>query len=135
MEKLKQKLHTDDELNWLDHSQTLREQGIDDNEMLLLRCKFFYSDQNVDSRDPVQLNLLYMQVHDDILNGSHPVSFDKAHEFAGYQCQIQFGPHNKQKHKLGFLELKDFLPKEYIKQKGECKIFMVEAVLVPGGSM
>uniref|UniRef100_A0A8B9CH07 Talin 1 n=1 Tax=Anser brachyrhynchus TaxID=132585 RepID=A0A8B9CH07_9AVES len=124
MEKLKQKLHTDDELNWLDHGRTLREQGIDDNETLLLRRKFFYSDQNVDSRDPVQLNLLYVQARDDILNGSHPVSFDKACEFAGYQCQIQFGPHNEQKHKPGFLELKDFLPKEYIKQKGERKIFM-----------
>ncbi|NXN15086.1 TLN1 protein, partial [Indicator maculatus] len=102
MEKLKQKLHTDDELNWLDHGRTLREQGIDDNETLLLRRKFFYSDQNVDSRDPVQLNLLYVQVW----------------------CQIQFGSHNEQKHKPGFLELKDFLPKEYIKQKGERKIFM-----------
>lgn len=143
-------------MNWLDHGRTLREQGIDDNETLLLRRKFFYSDQNVDSRDPVQLNLLYVQVQqccpvtthqvfgqeqpwgisgawlaplcqhrshqmwkgaeqtavsslpiqarDDILNGSHPVSFDKACEFAGYQCQIQFGPHNEQKHKPGFLE-------------------------------
>uniref|UniRef100_A0A674K574 Talin 1 n=1 Tax=Terrapene triunguis TaxID=2587831 RepID=A0A674K574_9SAUR len=45
-------------------------------------------------------------------------------EFAGFQCQIQFGPHNEQKHKPGFLDLKDFLPKEYIKQKGERKIFM-----------
>uniref|UniRef100_A0A8B9VPC5 Talin 1 n=1 Tax=Anas zonorhyncha TaxID=75864 RepID=A0A8B9VPC5_9AVES len=123
MEKLKQKLHTDDELNWLDHGRTLCEQGIDD-ETLLLRRKFFYSDQNVDSRDPVQLNLLYVQARNDILNGSHPVSFDKACEFAGYQCQIQFGPHNEQKHKPVFLELKDFLPKEYIKQKGERKIFM-----------
>ncbi|KAI1240201.1 hypothetical protein IHE44_0011656 [Lamprotornis superbus] len=181
MEKLKQKLHTDDEcrcldvlgmgsacanglgeeeqgplpragtscalvpvpaytlalsaVNWLDHGRTLREQGIDDNETLLLRRKFFYSDQNVDSRDPVQLNLLYVQVQlpkapgstascqpltrlvaedfvrnrdgrarDDILNGSHPVSFDKACEFAGHQCQIQFGPYNEQKHKPGFLE-------------------------------
>uniref|UniRef100_A0A8C6XTE1 Talin 1 n=1 Tax=Naja naja TaxID=35670 RepID=A0A8C6XTE1_NAJNA len=124
MERLKQKLHTDDELNWLDHGRTLREQGIDDNETLLLRRKFFYSDQNVDSRDPVQLNLLYVQARDDILNGSHPVSFDKACEFAGYQCQIQFGPHNEQKHKAGFLDLKDFLPKEYVKQKGERKIFL-----------
>uniref|UniRef100_A0A8D2KWM4 Talin 1 n=1 Tax=Varanus komodoensis TaxID=61221 RepID=A0A8D2KWM4_VARKO len=64
------------------------------------------------------------QARDDILNGSHPVSFDKACEFAGFQCQIQFGPHNEQKHKPGFLDLKDFLPKEYIKQKGERKIFM-----------
>ncbi|MEQ2217997.1 hypothetical protein XENOCAPTIV_027718, partial [Xenoophorus captivus] len=61
MEKLKAKLHTDDDLNWLDHSRTFREQGVDENETLLLRRKFFYSDQNVDSRDPVQLNLLYVQ--------------------------------------------------------------------------
>uniref|UniRef100_UPI003704D4D1 Integrin beta-6,Talin-1 n=1 Tax=Mus musculus TaxID=10090 RepID=UPI003704D4D1 len=112
-----------DELNWLDHGRTLREQGVEEHETLLLRRKFFYSDQNVDSRDPVQLNLLYVQARDDILNGSHPVSFDKACEFAGFQCQIQFGPHNEQKHKAGFLDLKDFLPKEYVKQKGERKIF------------
>uniref|UniRef100_A0AAR2JNY5 Talin 1 n=1 Tax=Pygocentrus nattereri TaxID=42514 RepID=A0AAR2JNY5_PYGNA len=123
MEKLKQKLHTDDELNWLDHGRTLREQGVEEIEMLLLRRKFFYSDQNVDSRDPVQLNLLYVQARDDILNGSHPVSFDKACEFAGYQCQIQFGDHNESKHKPGFLDLKEFLPKEYVKNKGEKKIF------------
>uniref|UniRef100_A0A7N8X271 Talin 1 n=1 Tax=Mastacembelus armatus TaxID=205130 RepID=A0A7N8X271_9TELE len=79
MEKLKQKLHTDDE------------------------CM--------------------SNARDDILNGSHPVSFDKACEFAGYQCQIQFGDHNESKHKPGFLDLKEFLPKEYIKNKGEKRIF------------
>ncbi|CAM9487463.1 talin-2 [Lampetra fluviatilis] len=118
MEKLKQKLHTDDDMNWLDHGRTLREQGVEDVETLLLRRKFFYSDQNVDSRDPVQLNLLYVQARDDILNGSHPVSFEMACEFAGYQAQIQFGPHNELKHKPGFLDLKEFLPKEYVKQRG-----------------
>ncbi|XP_038850017.1 talin-2-like [Salvelinus namaycush] len=124
MEKLKAKLHTDDDLNWLDHSRTFREQGVEETETLLLRRKFFYSDQNVDSRDPVQLNLLYVQARDDILNSSHPVSFDKACEFAGIQAQIQFGPHIEHKHKPGFLDLKEFLPKEYIKQRGnEKKIF------------
>ncbi|XP_015742916.1 talin-2 isoform X2 [Python bivittatus] len=124
MEKLKAKLHTDDDLNWLDHSRTFREQGVDENETLLLRRKFFYSDQNVDSRDPVQLNLLYVQARDDILNGSHPVSFEKACEFGGFQAQIQFGPHVEHKHRPGFLDLKEFLPKEYIKQRGaEKRIF------------
>nr|XP_005168939.1 talin-2 isoform X2 [Danio rerio] len=124
MEKLKAKLHTDDDLNWLDHGRTFREQGVEESETLLLRRKFFYSDQNVDSRDPVQLNLLYVQARDDILNGSHPVSFDKACEFGGIQTQIQFGPHIEHKHKTGFLDLKEFLPKEYIKQRGaEKKIF------------
>ncbi|XP_051989863.1 talin-2-like [Xyrauchen texanus] len=124
MEKLKAKLHTDDDLNWLDHGCTFREQGVEESETLLLRRKFFYSDQNVDSRDPVQLNLLYVQARDDILNGSHPVSFDKACEFGGIQAQIQFGPHIEHKHKSGFLDLKEFLPKEYIKQRSaEKKVF------------
>jgi len=49
-------------VDWLDHSKTLREQGIDPSETLLLRRKYFFSDQNVDARDPIQLNLLYVQV-------------------------------------------------------------------------
>lgn len=53
-------------VNWLDHSRTFREQGVEESEILLLRRKFFYSDQNVDSRDPVQLNLLYVQVINDL---------------------------------------------------------------------
>uniref|UniRef100_A0A452VJS5 Talin 2 n=1 Tax=Ursus maritimus TaxID=29073 RepID=A0A452VJS5_URSMA len=65
-----------------------------------------------------------LKARDDILNGSHPVSFEKACEFGGFQAQIQFGPHVEHKHKPGFLDLKEFLPKEYIKQRGaEKKIF------------
>ena len=62
MDQLRKKLKTDDEVNWIDPSKTLREQGIDETETVLLRRKFFFSDQNIDSRDPVQLNLLYVQV-------------------------------------------------------------------------
>ncbi|XP_055955771.1 talin-2-like isoform X4 [Patella vulgata] len=124
LEEMKKKLHTDDDMNWLDHSKTLREQGIDQNEILLLRRKFFFSDQNVDARDPIQLNLLYVQSRDAILNGTHPVSLEEAIKFGGIQCQIQFGDHVDSKHKSGFLDLKEFLPKEYLKVKGaEKKIF------------
>jgi hypothetical protein len=91
-------------VNWIDPSKTLREQGIIENETLLLRRKFFFSDQNIDSRDPVQLNLLYVQARDAILDGTHPVTQDKACEFAGIQCHIQFGDHNESKHRPGFLE-------------------------------
>ncbi|XP_076258491.1 talin_middle and talin-RS domain-containing protein rhea isoform X2 [Rhynchophorus ferrugineus] len=124
MEQLRKKLHTDDDVNWLDPSKTLREQGIDENETVLLRRKFFFSDQNIDSRDPVQLNLLYVQARDAILNGTHPITQEKACEFAGIQCQIQFGDHIEVKHKPGFLELKEFLPQSYTKIKSiEKKVF------------
>ncbi|XP_066588504.1 talin-1 isoform X3 [Prorops nasuta] len=124
MDQLRKKLKTDDEVNWIDPSKTLREQGIDETETVLLRRKFFFSDQNIDSRDPVQLSLLYVQARDAILDGTHPITQEKACAFAGIQCQIQFGDHKEDKHKSGFLDLKEFLPQSYSKVKGiEKKIF------------
>lgn len=64
-----------------------------------MRKKLFFSDENIDSRDPVQLNLLYAQIRDGIVNGTHPVTYVKACEFAGIQIHIQFGDYNEQKHK------------------------------------
>lgn len=61
----------------MDTGKTLREQGIDESETVLLKRKFFFSDQNIDSRDPVQLNLLYVQARDAILDGTHPVTQEK----------------------------------------------------------
>ena len=49
-------------VNWLNPDKTLQEQGIEETSILTLRKKFFFSDQTVDRNDPVQLNLLYMQV-------------------------------------------------------------------------
>ncbi|KAJ8686379.1 hypothetical protein QAD02_022173, partial [Eretmocerus hayati] len=124
MDQLRKKLKTDDEVDWIDPSKTLREQGIDENQTLLLRRKYFFSDQNIDSRDPVQLSLLYVQARDAILDGTHPVTQEKACVFAGIQCQIQFGDYKEDKHKPGFLDLKELLPQSYMKVKGiEKKIF------------
>lgn len=47
---------------WLDQSKTLRQQEIDEQSTVVLRRKYFFSDTNVDQGDPVQLNLLYVQV-------------------------------------------------------------------------
>ncbi|VDL88754.1 unnamed protein product [Schistocephalus solidus] len=62
MDKLRRELHTDDDVTWLNPSQSLRQQGIGEKEILLLRRRYFFSDMNVDARDPVQLNLLYVQL-------------------------------------------------------------------------
>lgn len=126
MEKLKMKLKTDDDLNWVDHSKTLDEQEVFPDETLIFRRKFFYSDQNIDSRDPMQLHLLYVQTRDAIINGTHPVTLDQACRFAGIQCQVEFGDHLETKHKSGFIDLKDFLPRDYSKQKSLDKKIFVE---------
>lgn len=47
---------------WLDQSKTLRQQEIDEQSTVVLRRKYFFSDTNIDQGDPVQLNLLYVQV-------------------------------------------------------------------------
>lgn len=44
------------------------------------------------------------QARDAIINGTHPVTVEQAAQFAGMQCQIQFGDHVETKHKPGFLE-------------------------------
>lgn len=64
-------------VEWLDQHKTLRECGVDAKETLLFKRRLYYSDRNVDSRDPVQLNLLYVQTRDAILNGKQVVTEDK----------------------------------------------------------
>ena len=49
-------------VNWLNPEKSLREQGIEESSTLTLRRKYFFSDQNIDCNDPIQLNLLYVQV-------------------------------------------------------------------------
>lgn len=50
-------------VNWLSPTLTLRQQGLLEHTLLLtLRKKLFFTDENVNSNDPVQLHLLYVQV-------------------------------------------------------------------------
>ena len=125
MEELKRNLHTEDGgkltivnwymltslscsclplVHWVDHGKTLREQGIVESDILLLKRKYFYSDANIDSRDPIQLNLLYQQAKEAILNATHPVTQEDAVTFAAFQAQVQFGDYRESTHKPGFLE-------------------------------
>ena len=89
---------------WVDHTKTLREQGIDESEVLLLKRKLFFDVDKVDTSDPVQLNLLYEQAKMDILDGKNPVSSNNCIQFAAYQVQIQFGDNKQDKHIPGFLQ-------------------------------
>lgn len=51
----------------------------------------------------MQLNLLYEQAKEAILEGTHPVRLEDAIQFAALQVQIQFGDHKEDKHKVGML--------------------------------
>ncbi|KAI6238292.1 BMA-TLN-1, isoform b [Aphelenchoides fujianensis] len=115
IQQLRAKLHTDEEIHWVDQSKTLREQQIGEHEELTLRRKYFFSDTNVDTRDPVQLNLLYLQCRDGVLSGVHPVSRDTAIKLAALQCFIEYGPFQEGVQKQ--LNVRELLPKEYAKAK------------------
>jgi len=89
---------------WLNPEKCLPEQGISENDILLLKKKFFFSDQNIDRTDPIQLNLLYVQARDSVVSGKYPCREDEAIQFAAIQCQIQFGNHEPDKHNSKFLK-------------------------------
>ena len=109
----------------------LCEQGVEESTTLTLRKKFFFSDQNVQSNDPVQLNLLYVQMRDAIINGTHPCTHNECVHLAALQCQIQHGNYSATKHQPGYLELHRFLPPHLIKQKGiETSIFAEHRKLI-----
>ncbi|KAJ3121845.1 Talin-1 [Nowakowskiella sp. JEL0407] len=100
------------------------EQGIKDSEIVILKKKFFFSDQNIDRNDPIQLNLMYNHSKEMIVSGKHPCKLEEAILFASLQCQFIFGNHEPDNHKPGSLKLSDFVPSEYLKKKElEKKIF------------
>ncbi|XP_063542802.1 talin-1-like isoform X2 [Cydia strobilella] len=119
LQQLSKKLKTDDNVEWLEQQKTLREMAVAPTETLLLKRRLFYSDRKVDARDPVQLNLLYVQARDAVLEGRHPVTEEQAVQFAGIQCQVQYGDFQEDKHKPGFIEnLSEFLPHIYANSWG-----------------
>ena len=78
---------------WLDHSKTLRQQDIDEQSTVVLRRKYFFSDNDVDQRDPVQLNLLYIQVNKSLSTIS--------------QVNIPFSPSSVSKWNIGWYTSRD----------------------------
>ncbi|KAJ3396785.1 Talin-1 [Lobulomyces angularis] len=106
-----------EDARWLNPDKTLAEQGLGEADIVILKKKFYFTDQNIDRNDPVQLNLLYNQAKDSILSGKHPCTSEEASQFAAIQCQIQFGNHEPDKHKIGFIKVKDYIPPEYQKNK------------------
>ena len=48
--------------NWVDNGKTLREQGIVESEVLLLKRKLFFKEDE-ETDNPLQRNMLYEQVN------------------------------------------------------------------------
>jgi talin len=116
---------------WLKPGLSLPEQGVvDAKEVLLLKKRYFASDDKVDTSDPIQLHLLYAQCLDAVLKGNLYVTEEEAINLASYEMQDVFGDHDPNKHVKGFLKLEDFLPKYLIKDKKraeKCELAIYQA--------
>ena len=67
------------------------------------RKRLFFRDMNLDQSDPVQVNLLYAQMKEDINDGTHPVSKEEAIHLAALQFQVTYGSFNEAMQKPGLL--------------------------------
>ncbi|EGC30476.1 hypothetical protein DICPUDRAFT_50735 [Dictyostelium purpureum] len=103
---------------WLNSNQILSEQGISETDITVLMKKFFFNDANIDRNDPVQLHLLFVQCRDGIIEGKYPTQREESLALAALQCQVSHGDYNPTKHTSGFLNLKEYLPLQWVKSKG-----------------
>ena len=118
--------------NWLNPDKTLREQGLVEEDFVILKKKFFVTDQNVDRTDPVQLVMMYTQSYDMVVTGKIPTTAEEAIQFGGIILQIKFGNHDPEKHKPGFVKLKDLVASEYHKNKDVEKAIYKEHSILHG---
>lgn len=121
-------------VGWLNPEKTLREQGLGEADYVILKKKFFVTDQNVDRTDPVQLVIMYTQSYDMILSGKLPCTAEEAAQFAGIAMQVKFGNQDPDKHKPGYAKMKDLVPAEYRKNKDVEKAIYKEHSILQGTS-
>lgn len=115
-----------EDVQWLNPAKSLIEQGLGENDVVIFKKKFFFSDQNIDRNDPIQLNLLYNQVRELIIMGKYPCTMEEASQLAAMQCQIQYGNYDSTKHKGNFFRNPEIVPKEYYKNKTVEKMIQQE---------
>jgi len=102
---------------WLNNNQILSEQGVGEADIVVMKKKFFFNDANIDRNDPVQLHLLYVQCRDAIIEGKYPAQREELLSLASLQCQVAMGDYSPAKHVSGYLNVKEYLPAQFVKSK------------------
>jgi len=111
---------------WLHPNQPLVEQGIEEKDTLLLKKKFFVTDQSVDRGDPIQLHLVFIQCRDMIVSGQTPCQYVEATSLASLLLQVELGNYSAQRDIKGSLREKmqtgKLVAPGFIKQYGFDKL-------------
>eukprot|EP01116_Phalansterium_solitarium_P023894 TRINITY_DN8583_c0_g1_i4.p1 TRINITY_DN8583_c0_g1~~TRINITY_DN8583_c0_g1_i4.p1 ORF type:complete len:716 (+),score=234.47 TRINITY_DN8583_c0_g1_i4:107-2254(+) len=98
---------------WLQSNTSLDEQNVPEGTILILKKRFFYSDNLLDKEDPVSLHLLYVQSRDAVLNGEYSVTKNEAIELASLLCQVLHGNYDPNRK----IDIKSVLPLAFRKEK------------------
>jgi len=116
---------------WLDPTQTLCYEEIDANDVLILKKRLFFTDERLNRNDNVQVNLVYNQVKDSIINGVNPCTLDEALQLAAIQCRVLYGDCEPEKLK-SILNIDECLPPDYRKTKKVEKLIIDEYMKLKG---
>jgi len=91
--------------------------------MFLFKKKIFLKNDDLEMKDPVAKNLVYLQGVHDVIESVYTCEIPEAIQLAAYQVQVTYSKHNPDIHTAGFLtknastNIKSFVPKALWSQK------------------
>lgn len=116
----------EDDTHWLRPGRLLREQGAFEAKSIILKRRFFFSYDNIDTTDPVELNLLYGQIRILIVSSRCPCTLPVACMFAATQLQVDLGDYIPEKRRPSDIQLQNLMPSDFAKHKDARKMIINE---------
>lgn len=85
----------------------------------VFKCKMF-RELNIINADEFSTHLYYIQTKENIVSGYFNAPIHIAVTLAAIEMQIEFGPYNQEKHKLGFIipRIRDYFSEALLEQHG-----------------
>lgn len=97
---------------WLSQDIPLHKQIMATDPRIFIRKQYF-SNNDLRTRDPYALHLLYLECRQGVVSGFHPTSLDQALRFSALQMQITYGNYDPLEHVAGFFNTSEFLPEQW----------------------
>ena len=104
----------DNEDRWLDLNKTVWEENLKNGEKVIFKMKYYKFPKKL--FDESALRLLYLQIKENIINGTYPCQDKLAVRLGAYQMQLSNGNYAPAKNVPGFIgdAVRDYLPLEMI---------------------
>lgn len=92
------------DIDWLDSEKTLHEQNVKDEDVVVLRKKFFTGTEHPDDMTIPALHVYYVQLQRSVSSGALPCTLSDALHLAGLQMQVEVGNHDPSTHTASTVE-------------------------------